>query len=374
VHKTGRNEPCPCGSGVKYKRCHYPQDSVATGPRTINYHVGGSLEASGLPGAHADLTISPLGRDSTGPYSVIFTLMRPGQPLTPAEVLTSHQALEGDSQIAFAWPGQAFNDEIILYVEQSDGSKQTVHALPNKDGRLAKLRIDNVEGTSYEDARASAARTAHDVLSNLALMYDVPLETFQVDVIDENVFNQFVSVRMAFSTGIWDAPMVLGDEIRKYAALYREGIGSRNDLYSFLCFFKIIEAVDKLNTRDAHVALKNNEEPKKLIRQAMPESESDIREWVKSIFPGWYRWGGFEIGNVAPEEARGARLNAIKDKYLSPIRHLIAHGLLDEEGLVDVDDPELQKRVKYWLPYTRMMARRVLFARCLPDVLADEVR
>ena len=21
-HKTGRNEPCPCGSGKKYKNCH----------------------------------------------------------------------------------------------------------------------------------------------------------------------------------------------------------------------------------------------------------------------------------------------------------------------------------------------------------------
>jgi preprotein translocase subunit SecA len=21
-HKVGRNEPCPCGSGLKYKRCH----------------------------------------------------------------------------------------------------------------------------------------------------------------------------------------------------------------------------------------------------------------------------------------------------------------------------------------------------------------
>ncbi|PIP57548.1 hypothetical protein COX03_02490 [Candidatus Woesebacteria bacterium CG22_combo_CG10-13_8_21_14_all_39_10] len=23
--KPGRNDPCPCGSGKKYKKCHYPQ-------------------------------------------------------------------------------------------------------------------------------------------------------------------------------------------------------------------------------------------------------------------------------------------------------------------------------------------------------------
>ena len=24
VNKIGRNDPCPCGSGKKYKKCHYP--------------------------------------------------------------------------------------------------------------------------------------------------------------------------------------------------------------------------------------------------------------------------------------------------------------------------------------------------------------
>lgn len=26
ANKTGRNDPCPCGSGKKYKRCHAVQD------------------------------------------------------------------------------------------------------------------------------------------------------------------------------------------------------------------------------------------------------------------------------------------------------------------------------------------------------------
>ena len=25
LKKIGRNDPCPCGSGKKYKHCHYPQ-------------------------------------------------------------------------------------------------------------------------------------------------------------------------------------------------------------------------------------------------------------------------------------------------------------------------------------------------------------
>jgi hypothetical protein len=27
--KVGRNDPCPCGSGKKYKKCHLPQEQAA---------------------------------------------------------------------------------------------------------------------------------------------------------------------------------------------------------------------------------------------------------------------------------------------------------------------------------------------------------
>lgn len=32
--KTGRNDPCPCGSGQKYKRCCVPRDDAATAALT----------------------------------------------------------------------------------------------------------------------------------------------------------------------------------------------------------------------------------------------------------------------------------------------------------------------------------------------------
>lgn len=32
--KVGRNEPCPCGSGRKYKKCHWNRESAAP----IPYH------------------------------------------------------------------------------------------------------------------------------------------------------------------------------------------------------------------------------------------------------------------------------------------------------------------------------------------------
>lgn len=29
LKENGRNDPCPCGSGKKYKKCHLPQDEAA---------------------------------------------------------------------------------------------------------------------------------------------------------------------------------------------------------------------------------------------------------------------------------------------------------------------------------------------------------
>ena len=42
--KTGRNDPCPCGSGKKYKSCHWGQspEEVEAGPpdRTVPAIIG----------------------------------------------------------------------------------------------------------------------------------------------------------------------------------------------------------------------------------------------------------------------------------------------------------------------------------------------
>jgi hypothetical protein len=202
-------------------------------------------------------------------------------------------------------------------------------------------------------------------------MYDVPVEVYQVEVIDQVSGNRYIDVRMPFSTGVWEGPSVLSDEMKKYAAIYREGIASKSDFYAYLCFYKIIEAASEANALSATSAISNNQPPPRLPRHLLPEGDDAIAEWMRQIFPGWYVWGELELANVAPRQARGEKLNAIRDRYLSPIRNAIAHGLLAEQGLIDVDDPELRQRVKYWLPYIRMMARRVAFSRGFPASFRD---
>jgi hypothetical protein len=40
MSKTGRNEPCPCGSGKKFKRCHGPAAESDKSGRVLMIVVG----------------------------------------------------------------------------------------------------------------------------------------------------------------------------------------------------------------------------------------------------------------------------------------------------------------------------------------------
>ena len=164
-------------------------------------------------------------------------------------------------------------------------------------------------------------------------------------------------------------PRHLGKDLNKCAALYREGLGSSSDLYAFLCFFKIIEAIEGLNALDTTDARQRGEQPPKHIRHVMPGADDEVRELALDIFPAYYIWNSIELSNIAPRETRGQKFFVIRDKHLTPLRHAIAHGLLNAEGLTDVDDPNLHEQVKYWLPCARFIARRMLAVQFFPTLL-----
>jgi hypothetical protein len=201
-------------------------------------------------------------------------------------------------------------------------------------------------------------------------MYDIPVEVFQIDVVDA-AGNNTITTRNAFSYGKVEDPIYLGDELQKYAALYREGLSSRNELYSYLCFYKIIEAVERQNTIEGAKAAKSGTPPTKRAQHRLPKDDATIASWAKQMFPGWYKWSHFSIGSISPKEARGVKLGSVRESFLRPLRDSIAHGLLDDVGIIDVDDPDLHGRVRYWLPYLRSMARRVSLARCFPTLFDD---
>lgn len=46
---VGRNDPCPCGSGKKYKLCHYTRDREQSATAAAAATTAGSGQLSGLP-------------------------------------------------------------------------------------------------------------------------------------------------------------------------------------------------------------------------------------------------------------------------------------------------------------------------------------
>jgi uncharacterized protein YecA (UPF0149 family) len=40
LSKPGRNEPCWCGSGTKYKKCHLPEEERQAGDRACALNCG----------------------------------------------------------------------------------------------------------------------------------------------------------------------------------------------------------------------------------------------------------------------------------------------------------------------------------------------
>jgi len=59
--KTGRNEPCPCGSGKKYKNCHESKTSSSRTSQVLMVVVGAAVLAAITAGVLSFTGESPRG-------------------------------------------------------------------------------------------------------------------------------------------------------------------------------------------------------------------------------------------------------------------------------------------------------------------------
>jgi SEC-C motif-containing protein len=122
MNKPGRNNPCPCGSGKKYKRCCGV--NVGTGPEvmppTASTPPRTRRNLFGLPGLQHQILMRGHFSDPNDPrnivdiggvpgrYKVVFTLNRPGFSPLPDRQISADDNLRGDSHIAIAMP--AYDD------------------------------------------------------------------------------------------------------------------------------------------------------------------------------------------------------------------------------------------------------------------------
>ena len=64
IQAVGRNEPCPCGSGKKYKHCHLRQTGQLSAGQRLLYFAIAAVAAAGLYFAissRVEPTGAPLG-------------------------------------------------------------------------------------------------------------------------------------------------------------------------------------------------------------------------------------------------------------------------------------------------------------------------
>lgn len=387
--KTGRNEPCPCGSGKKYKKCCGAPAGVTDPPPifTADQPVAGPIkvELPGLPGHRQTLVLQNYFTDPNDPrhsedyegepgeYRVVFTLHRPGIPLRPEGKYAVAEHLQGDSHLAIAKPGHPHPDlptgtHMRLFSE-IDGESFMFICHPNEKGFLGKIELQSIKAEDYNDAAGRAFRGATFALSGISFQYDVPLEIYQMDVIELRTD----SVRFSMITPYRETPFLGGQtqapnqDFLKYASYYREGLSSNSLNYQFLCFYKIIEgirkrrqrltktAVDAAKARAVKLPSRNEER--------IPTTREEQVAWLNSVFPTQQEWDDLALKSIFPVEALGKKITKLisEDDELDTVRNKIAHAILrSEEPTLSIDAASSVETVNKWLPLIKCIARHLL--------------
>jgi tetratricopeptide (TPR) repeat protein len=75
--KIGRNDPCPCGSGQKYKRCCGPRDDAAAAERAAADRAAMLAREAQRSAPHAAISVDDDGLDDTS--NVVIDLIDAGR-------------------------------------------------------------------------------------------------------------------------------------------------------------------------------------------------------------------------------------------------------------------------------------------------------
>lgn len=386
--KVGRNDPCPCGSGKKYKKCCGAADS--TGPGLIfeaEHPVTGpvSVNLPGLPGHRQSLILQNYFPDQAdarhaesiegepGDYRVVLTMHRPGIPLRSEGDYAVAEHLQGDSHLAIAKPAHSHPDlpegTHMRLSSEIDGESFTFVCRPNDKGFLAQLELETICAEDFDDAAGRAFRGATFALSGLSFRYDVPLEIYQMDVVELRTGSTRISMITPFreASFLGEPTQAPTQEFLKYASYYREGLASNSLNYQFLCFYKIIEGVRKrrqrLTTTAVEAAKTRGSKIPPRSEDRIPEEREEQIEWLNSVFGTQQVWDDLALKLIFPAEALGKKISKLigENDQLDTVRNKIAHAILrSEEPTLSIDDASSVETVNKWLPLTKCIARHLL--------------
>jgi hypothetical protein len=301
------------------------------------------------------------GGGERGTYKVVFTFSRPGFALRPEGKHTFEQELEGDSHLYIRIKSDT--TEIRITLGSPEGTFE-FQGIPNSQGRLGKMIVECTTAQDYFDAERKAWSALSPALSWISLYLDIPLQAYQIDVIDRHTGGQMAKLLVAYRTiGMAIAPVFSGTpEFQFYASLYREALGTNSPLYQFLCLYKIIDGVYARRQRVSREG-KPGTDPQHPASEIFPSADSQFKMWLDSIFPLPARlaWNSMHFESVFRLEARGKDFLSVCNAFLLPIRNRIAHALIGIGELgYSIDNAADLQTVFHWLPLTKCMVRRIL--------------
>jgi hypothetical protein len=370
--KVGRNDPCPCGSGKKYKKCHGSPSTPAQDPRTPVT----SAKPWGVPGEEHKLWVVPRFKGQPpvsamddlagqpGKYKVQLLFSRPGYPITAEREHKFIDAVIGDSHIMIAKAIKERKPEDVDHVQVNAvamGRRIDFVGVPNDQGFLGKL-VAEADAADFQDAETQACEAIAPFLSSWSLHLDIPVHIETIQVTNLQTHTHSLRVRtphfeMTFAGGV-STP--LSAEFCTYASFYREGLNTRSEFYRFLCFYKVIESIAIRRGR-VNKAIREAGGEVKRHDERVPQSPEEILRFLGDIYPWRNSWDELALDQTFPREIRGQKVAHIKDSYLNPIRTGIAHALLKTgEIQITLDRIEDVQRVNKWLPLCRVIARLLL--------------
>ena len=331
---------------------------------------------SGMPGMLQYLAIAagkppedphqPITVGQPGFYKVVLTLSRPGYPIHPEAELTGYENLQGDSHLAIAKPAYSIGPdddikEVKLMVQTEDGPFELI-GTPNKKGFLAQITADPIYATDHQNARTKVIRALSSALSNISIQLDMPLQVYQADVINLKTHDRILSIISPHRENAMSvAPSgALSKEFRASASLYREALNSNTPVFQFLCYFKIIEAIQERRERLIRELKAAGGTPSVPVN-IVPSDPAEFVSWLSAIYHVGRDWDFITLESIFVPEARGKKINRIVEDYLRPIRVRIAHAVLDSGELALSADEEMDVREVYkWLPLTKCIVRHLL--------------
>ncbi len=383
--KTGRNDPCPCGSGIKFKKCHgSPVSSVGpTKPKSPSTQLENarglapdqttaSVQLGGFPGQSQRYVVvnefkdgrpsNPAGHE--GEYKVVFVFSRPGRAQRGDREISFDLSAEGDSHLSLNAPISLAVDAkheaiVAMHLEHAHNNRVVkLVCRPNSKGFIASAEA-TLQAQGFKDAESAASRALTPALSMWSVTLNIPLHVQQVQVTETRTGNAQISAVNPF----YDAPAQLvhdkglSEDFLWFGALYREAANTNSVLYRFLCIYKIIEGIV---VRRGATKIYPRE------KERVPAEPSEFNDWLQALFPVRpERWDSMALDSVFVAEALGKSCAEIRDKFLRPIRNDIGHLFGDDDtarprARLWIDDPDQISKVHHWLPLATCIARLML--------------